>query len=144
MSKKKSKPDHSLVALLRAAKNFDRISHNYYALQESQRHVEQHNYDRAKDQFELMIGGVIDHRIRIIIQDTIQKKLKKIIDEELVNKIEDQVMCVVESDSMLKKLRRSMAMTVQEKPVPVIQNDSKKNDPIPDTMEELLDGNNAE
>ena len=131
-SVKKEESSTPLIALLKAAKNFDRISTNYYALQESQRYVEQHNYESAKEKLEFAVFALIDSRTRTIISDLTGKKLadtiKETLADTLTETIEEKVLEVIEGDSFLSKLRRSMALKVND-------DDTELN------MEDILNGN---
>jgi len=107
-----------LQEILTAVKNFDRISSNYYALQESQRHVEKGRYESAREKLELSLYQLIDSRIHAQMKDVTGKRLsdsiKTILDENAISAIEDKVIEVIKSDSMLNKLRKSMALSISD------------------------------
>lgn len=108
----KKSENHSLVALIQAAKNYDRISQNYYVLSETQRIPETKNYERAKQNLELLINGLLDYRMRLLmsqlVQNELSQRLSELLDEKLVQNIENKIIEIINSDNMLRKIRESM------------------------------------
>ena len=83
----------NLLGLISAVKTFDRVSNNYAKLSATQRisSGEEHNYNRTKDQLELMINGMIDHRVRTLLEPAIKKALSEFLDQDFQDIIEDKV-----------------------------------------------------